>query len=1192
MSIDKILLILNKHLKLPLTPLQELILKEACQGATYQKIADGYGCSSDYVREIGAQLWLLLSEAIGEEINKRNCRRILERYAQEQQLSSPGSARTSLLRSASRHHDWEEAIDVSRFLGRVHDLDTLQNWILKDHCRLVGVFGIGGIGKTALAVKLAQTVQDAFDFLIWRSLRNAPPLKPLLIDILKPLSRQQVTEQSLPPSEGELISVLIRYLQQQRCLLVLDNAETILQSGDRCGQYRTGYEAYGELLKRVGEIPHPSCLIVTSREKPREFSILSGNALPVRSYQLAGLTSPEGKQLLELKGVFSGSGESWSTLINLYTGNPLALKIAGGTIQDLFDGDIPQFLAQGIAVCDDVSALLAEQFDRLSALEQEIMYWFAIEREPIELADLQQNILQSIANRELLESVKSLHRRSLILKTASGLTQQPVVMEYVCDRFSRKICAEITATYPHLLNNHALMKAKTKDYIRQAQQRIILSVIAQQLQENLKDITQIGSLLEELIAIAQQNPDIAASYLASNIIHLKQQLGIPLEGNDFSGLTIRQAQLQTLPLPGVKFNQATFVDTAFTQRLSGIHSVAFSPDGNYLAAGHENGDVIIWDRVHNQQRNRLLGHTHGVASVAFSPHSQVLASGSVDHTLRLWDVQTGALIATHTNQVDQVWAVTYSPDGKVLASGSMDGIICLRHPHTGESFQTLTGHTGQVSSIAFSPDGQFLLNGFVDGTVSLWDVKTGGCHKTYPVHQGIVWSVAFHPDGQSFFSCGGDTLAKQIQLETGACLQTLKGHARQLTDIVCSVDGQTLISGSHDHTVRCWNVQTGECHHILEAHNSFVWGVALSPDNQVIASGSLDRTVRLWDYPSGKQLYSLQGQPYGICSVAFSLDEKRVISGEEDGMVRVWDWARQTERYAWQTHQGIVASIMLHPFRPYLATGGEDGTVKLWDLDSQKLLHTFQRHQTVIFAVAFSPDGTVLASGCRDWFVKIWDLKTKACLKTIHEQNKILLGNLKFSPDGKTLVTASYDGCLRLWDTETWECYRTLRGHTHYMTTSVAVSSDSQFIISGSHDRTIRIWDMATGECLRVLEGHTDEISAVALSPDDQLIASTGYDATVRLWDMNTGNCLQVLRGHQGGIRAVQFSADGQRLVSGGSDRTLQFWNVATGQRLMLLQPPRLYERMDITDIQGLTKTEKETLRSLGAIDSSDNIQR
>jgi hypothetical protein len=212
---------------------------------------------------------------------------------------SPTHTNTNQAKSvvSGKHQDWGEAIDVAIFYGRSSELTLLDRW-LQAHCRLVAILGMGGIGKTALSVKIAQQVQGEFEFLIWRSLRDAPPIEELLTTLIAFLSQQQET--NLPQTVSGKVSRLVDYLRASRCLLVLDNFDTVLASGTRVGSYRQDYEGYGELLHQIGERPHPSCLILTSREKPAEVATLQGEILPVRALQLKGLYHFT-KYLLQIK---------------------------------------------------------------------------------------------------------------------------------------------------------------------------------------------------------------------------------------------------------------------------------------------------------------------------------------------------------------------------------------------------------------------------------------------------------------------------------------------------------------------------------------------------------------------------------------------------------------------------------------------------------------------------------------------------------------------------------------------------------------------------------------------------------------------------------------------------------------------------------------------------------------------------
>jgi hypothetical protein len=316
-----------------------------------------------------------------------------------------------------------------------------------------------------------------------------PPPHKLLDTLIKFLSCQQET--NLPETVGGKISRLIEYLRNSRCLLILDNFDALLSSGQRAGTYRHGYEEYGEFLQRLGEVPHQSCLLLTSREKPAEIAALAGEFLPVRSLKLSGLNNDEAQGILAAKGIY-GSMDELEKLIKCYGGNPLVLKIAATSMLDLFDGRISNFLQEGTTVFNGVRNLLDNQFQRLSSLEQEVMYWTCINREAVGAADLQRDIIPAVSKADLLESLESLTWRSLIEKgktaiaSSATFTQQPVVMEYMTNRLVEAICQEIKTGDINLLNRYALIKFTAKDYIKQSQINVFLEPKLAKLIVNLK----------------------------------------------------------------------------------------------------------------------------------------------------------------------------------------------------------------------------------------------------------------------------------------------------------------------------------------------------------------------------------------------------------------------------------------------------------------------------------------------------------------------------------------------------------------------------------------------------------------------------------------------------------------------------------------------------------------------------------
>ncbi len=1077
--------------------------------------------------------------------------------------------------------DWGEAIDVGTFYGRKEELAALEQWITTDHCRLVAIVGLGGIGKTSLAVKLAQHIQLHFDYLFWRDLRNAPLIDDILGDALRFLSDQQQVD--LPQGADKRISLLMDYLRRQRCLLVLDNIEAILCEGERAGGYRDGFEGYGQLVQRMGEMGHASCLVLTSRERLREVAALEGRTSPVRSWQLSGLGQVECQEILRDKDLF-GPEDSWASLIEHYRGSPLALKIVSATIRDLFGGDIVAFLDQGAKIVGDLSDLLGQQFTRLSALEKEIMYWLAIEREAVSLEPLRENLVLPHAQQKYLEACESLRRRSLIERTDKPVlfTLQPVVMEFATSRLIDEVCQEIDSGKIAILNTHALVKAQAKDYVRASQLRLVLRpVVANLIAASGREGTE-NRLRSVLAAFRNEHPR-CPGYFGGNVMNLLVEVKGDLSGYDFSHMTVWQAYLCGVDLHRVSLAHSDLARSAFTETFGSIVCTAFSPDGKLFAAGASNGETRVWRVGENAQVFVGKGHTDCVRSVAFSPDGNILASGSSDHTVRLWDPFNGQTLKTFSHE-DRVRSIAFSPDSRILASGSEDRSVCLWDVKTGQRLNTLRGHNDRIWSVAFHPEGTLLATGSDDRIVHLWNAHSGQVVHTLE-HTHEVRSVAFSPDGRVLASGGKGAGLQLWDCRTAECIKTLLGHAETVWSVAFSPDGLSLASGSEDQTVRLWNVSTGECTRVLSGHSNWVWAVAFSPDGQVLASGSEDRTLRLWDTRTGQCSKCLHGYMNWTLAVAYSPDGCRLASGSTDGKVRLWDPRSGKCLKTLHAHSNAVRTLQFSPDGAMLASGSDDRTIRLWDVRSWEHLQTLRGQSGRVRSLAFRADGRILAStGAEDQDIRLWDVSMGQCLRSlIGHANRI--ESVVFSPDGCMLASAAQDQTVHLWDVDTGECLHSLRGHTNWVW-CVAFSPDSQMVASCGDDRTVMLWDVRKGKAVETYQ-HTNRVWAVAFSPNGRLLASGGNDGMVQLRDIRTGQCW-TLQGHTDAVLSVTFSPDGATLASGSDDETIRLWSARTGKCLRVLRSARPYEQMDITGAIGLTAAQRSALKALGAVEREE----
>jgi len=438
-----------------LDDLQEAVLRGTVQGQKYSKIAEDFHCSEGHIKDAASELWKILSEVVGEDVSKSNFRSTMERcrfsivssnFAQDfaqinnvnlcakplqpPEVAQDRSGQVKNPVSPRNRVSVDDAPDIGNFYDRTKELTIREKWIVQERCRLVALLGISGIGKTALAVQLVEQIKDKFEYVIWQSLCYKPPLAQIQKTLIQFISNQQEIELEVS-AEGRL-SQLIEYLRKHRCLVILDDVHSVFSNGQLAGCYEPGYQDYGLFFRRIGELYHNSCLVLTSWDKPREIVALEGENKPVRSLQLDGLDMASAREILREKGL--AEEEKWDDLIKHYQGNPLWLKIIATMIQDLFGGSVSELIKYDtILLNEDLKDILNQQVNGLSELEKQVMSVLAKETEFVSISKLLEHI--ELAPAELFNAMQSLGRRSLIGKVKQSnqtlFNLQPVVREYV-----------------------------------------------------------------------------------------------------------------------------------------------------------------------------------------------------------------------------------------------------------------------------------------------------------------------------------------------------------------------------------------------------------------------------------------------------------------------------------------------------------------------------------------------------------------------------------------------------------------------------------------------------------------------------------------------------------------------------------------------------------------------------------------
>ena len=316
-----------------------------------------------------------------------------------------------------------------------------------------------------------------------------------------------------------------------------------------------------------------------------------------------------------------------------------------------------------------------------------------------------------------------------------------------------------------------------------------------------------------------------------------------------------------------------------------VNAVAFLAAGARALSASFDRKLRLWDVSTGETLRILEGHTGSVNSVAILPDGNRAVSGSHDRTLRLWDLTTGDSLRLLRGHFGSVRAVAVLADARLALSGASDNTLRLWDLTTGETLRTLDGHTRGVIAMTVLADSRHALSGSYDNTLRLWDLSSGECVRTLDGHYSFVTSLAGLADGRHALSSSSDDTLRLWDLATGETLKTLSGHAGPLRAVVVLADGDHALSGAYDGELRLWDLVTGETLSTFAAHTQPVMATAVSRDGGRAISAAADNTLRLWGLPAGDCLAVYTADAPINCA-AFARDDL-IVAGSADGRIHI-----------------------------------------------------------------------------------------------------------------------------------------------------------------------------------------------------------------------------------------------------------------------------------------------------------------
>ena len=411
----------GKHLD----DVQTAVVQGTWERQTYDDIAQECNVTKNYVGDVGAELWQILSKELGEDIKKTNFRSRFERINIESSQNicivtnhnfssqifnnnpnKQNQESSTTHKSKSSHYDLILSPKIINFYNRETELQTLSNWILNQHSHLISVLGLSGIGKTTIVKRFVDLNLQQFEVIIWRSLKFPKSLDLLIDDLLN------VCQQEAKATIDDKLKQLFNIFKNKKCLIILDDLENIFVNCQFAGQYKPEYQDYKTFLQMITEIEHQSCLILISQEKCQEMISLDSELYPIHSLELSGLDNAA-TEILKNQGL--KNEETWLNLINLYESHPKYLQYISILIKDVFQSEVAEFIKENsLILTEDFKTLFGLMWMRLSEVEKEILLKISQNDQPISRDEIKQ--LLSLSSMDIINGLQSLTRRFLVSK--------------------------------------------------------------------------------------------------------------------------------------------------------------------------------------------------------------------------------------------------------------------------------------------------------------------------------------------------------------------------------------------------------------------------------------------------------------------------------------------------------------------------------------------------------------------------------------------------------------------------------------------------------------------------------------------------------------------------------------------------------------------------------------------------------
>ena len=607
-----------------------------------------------------------------------------------------------------------------------------------------------------------------------------------------------------------------------------------------------------------------------------------------------------------------------------------------------------------------------------------------------------------------------------------------------------------------------------------------------------------------------------------------------------------------------------------------ISCLAFHEDSNQLASGSLDNDIILWDISGDTGICRFVGHSNAVTDLTFIPSTQWLVSASKDTHIRVWDLEIQSCVQTMTAAASEVWALLYVPRLKslVCAGRSPDFFLfSISDPEnvtpTNSVILTLSRQLSRqsshrIQSLAVSDDQNTLVLSTTGKTLELWNLLTKEAidKKRRKRNRALKKKEKEQDQSSGIPDPSQDIVPLEYQM-----MITLPSKSCALrfykNDMFISLASNCLqryhrISPQSQNLQNLQNQNQEENFDInINQENSeqMAPGIKQSQMAEEIAKEEMSTSDSIWQLVS-----STSGHTTDIR--ATSITETQIISAG-DGQLRVWD-IESKQCVNKIENCGYVISMLALPGDNFIILGTKDGQIQMVDLARAEVYDAVQAHSATIWSFSSLPDFSEIASGSEDHEVRFWGITFENDRPILQHHRTLKLTDevysVAYSPNGKFIAVSLLDSTVRIFHTDSLAFHLSLYGNT-LPATIISYSDDGELIATGSVDKNLRIWGGEFGDLHRSLWAHDLAVVCVRFIPGTHLCWTCGRDGVIKLWDCDRFLCVQTLREHLAEIWSISVSEQGQILVSGGRDKGIRLFSRTNEQLFVSTETQNALDR-------------------------------